>query len=784
VNRALCFVEIDVDYCSLSYGVSPCTASIPTTGAIKCFNTLKTCQDSANFANAPVTLRFAMPTSYLPKDIAAIPSIRGVSYSPAILSLGEDLGQRAKVSVTFEDHPHSDTGAGFDKYLADRTYDPFKRGSFWSKFRARQPFLQGRKLRLIRGFLGQALEDMETRHFLIESFDGPTSDGTYTLTAKDTLKLADGDRAQAPRLSNGFLSGNIDNDDTAASLSPTGIGDLEYPSSGFVNIGGKEICAFTRSGNSLTLTRAQKNTSATSHAANERVQLVLSYSAQTPAFIIHDLLTNYADVDPAYITLSEWETEVDSFFGRLCTADIADPVAVGDLVSELIQEAALAIWWDDLAQKLRLKVIRAVSATADVFSDVDNIMEGSLQSQEQPNRRISTVQTFFGKRNPLEGQDDPSNYLSCVITSNTDAIEQYGFNAIKTIFSRWIPFGGLTIAERLNGLQLGRFRDGPRRINFDVFRLNGITPQPGAGYQLEARHLQDATGAQEQVPIQITSVNPTADRFQVEAEEMRFDPAFLEEDDVNERRITIDVSSANINVRTIHDTLYPAPTEGDATSGVTVVVEVQSGVVVSSSSQAQPALQMGTWPTGWDEDNLFVDNFGTIQGAGGRGGGSGGAAQAGGTAFYTRHKVTFRNKAGSKLWGGGGGGGRGQGRFGTFGGVPLTAGGGGGGGGAGVIAGPGGMAPNATFDGDNGASGTASARGSGGDGGSGNAMRGGDGGNGGGPGLAGSAGANSSGAGSSSGSPGSGGAAGAAIDGWSYVTLAEDAGDRRGSTVN
>lgn len=785
--RVLCFVEIDVDYCSLTYGNSPCTASIPTTGAIKCFNTLKTCQDRANFANAPVTLRFAMDSGYLPKDIPAIPNIRGVSFSPAIISLGQDLGQRAKVSVTFGDHPHSDTGAGFDKYLADRPYDPYKRGSFWAKFRARQPYLSGRPMRLIRGVLGQTLAEMETRHFLIESFDGPTPSGTYTLTAKDTLKLADGDRAQAPKPSNGFLAVGINNSVTSATLAPSGIGNAEYPASGFVNIGGKEVCSFTRSGDTLTLTRAQWNTEADAHAANERIQICLQYSAQTPAYIIHDLLTNYADIDPSYIDLSTWETEVASYYGRVCTGKIADPISVNDLVSELCVEAALALWWDDLAEKLRLKVIRVVPATAQVFSDENNILEGSLDWKEQPESRISTVQTFFGLRNPLEGKDDPSNYLSCALTVNDTAIDEYGINAIKVIYSRWIPFGGLAHAQRLNGLQLGRFRDPPRRFTFDVFRTGGILPAPGAGYQLEALALQDATGAQEQVPLQITSVNPAEDRYEVEAEEMRFDDAFLEDDDVNERRITIDVSARSINLRSLHDSLFPTPTTGDAAT-ITVICTIAAGVIVGSTSATVPAFDIGSWPSGWDADNLKIVNRGRIQGKGGKGGKGGDATQngangeQGGTALKTTVGVDIDNSSG-EIWGGGGGGPGGGGSGIGFGGRNGPGGGGGGGqgdeGGLGGAAGTGGNLTTAPQAGTPGTASAPGTRGAGANDTSSNNLDGGRGGHGGGPGTAGGT-ALGGVAGGNAGTPG---AAGNAVDGDSYVTWT-GTGSRVGPRIN
>jgi hypothetical protein len=192
------------------------------------------------------TFRFAEDTAYLPAEFDAIASLQSVSFSPATISLGKDLGQRASITATFTDHKHIFAG------------EPFSQGSFWGKWRGRYATrLRGRPFRLIRGLAGQALTEMDVRHYVIETTDGPTPGGSYTIEAKDVLKLADNDRAQAPLLSNGRLAGSINDTATAAILAPTGIGSAEYPAAGFICFGGKEVAAFTRAGDSLTLTRAQ-----------------------------------------------------------------------------------------------------------------------------------------------------------------------------------------------------------------------------------------------------------------------------------------------------------------------------------------------------------------------------------------------------------------------------------------------------------------------------------------------------------------------------------------------
>ena len=984
--QSLTFVEIDIPVCSLTYGVAPCTASVPSTGDDKCFNCKSTCQDRANYDEEEVTLRFAKPVGYLPTDIDIVaPSIAEVSFTPATISLGENLGTRATLNVVFKDHKDADTAPGLDKYFADRAYNPFDQGTFWGKFRARQPFLRGRSIRWITGLEGQALSEMETRHFVIESYDGPTPDGRYSLVAKDPLKLADGDRSQAPEMNTGFLASPITDSATSLVLSPTGIGDAEYPIAGHLVIAGKEVVtfkrwiydpagendpytkimlhfdgsngsttftdsnsggsahtwstlgsttlstaavkfgsasckfntsqvttpnhadfalgskdwtvdlwynpngvsgggfqglfgqngaggvtdtglyvyrdnsnkiqagaysgsntwgvasstsvnasawyhiAFQRKGNTLQLfingvqeggtlaisgainsstspfavggcgagtpntcsgyidefrlsvgvarysgnftprsaayavtanqittgdtvaltARGQMNTVAAAAAAQDRVQLVLDYVSADPADIIYDLMVNYAGVPAGWINLSDWQNETGTFLARLYSASICEPTSVATLISELIQQCCLVIWWDDVAQKIRLQVLRGIVTDAARFSP-ENTLEGTLTVKEQPDKRVSRVHVYFGRINPLKQLSDLDNYRSNSLSIDDDAEEDYGAPVIKTILSRWIPALGRTVADRLGVIQLARFRDPPRRVTFDLQRYAGTDVALGGGYRVASHSLQDETGALVDLPVQVTRLNAPADRFKAEAEEVSFASELVD----TTRYIVVDTNNTNINLRAAHDSLYSAPQSGDV-----VVFRVNPGVRLTSTSAALPALDIGSWPSGVD---ITVIDEGVIQAAGGRGGDghlpgvNGGQTngQPGGVALYTRYAIKLELPVGSRLWGGGGGGGGG----GSFGGN-----GGGGGGGAGDVGGVSGFGNFGQT-----APGTDTAGGTGGL----NGPNGYPGGAGGGPGLAGSN------------STATGGAAGYQIDGVSYVTVTVDLGDRRGPTIN
>jgi hypothetical protein len=489
-------VEIDVPVCALTYGVAPCTAAVGVTGEAKCFNTLATCQDRPNFDRSVLTMRFFRPSSD-PEVFDGFAVLRGVQVTPQVLDPGNSIGQRETVRVTLNDFQHSD--AGFDKYYSERGYDAFRRGTFWGRFRARIPAMRGAALRVLRGYSGQPLSTFEVWHYVVDSTTGPAN-GAFQITAKDALKLASGDRAQAPRPSLGFLSAPLADDGASLTLTPLGIGET-YPASGRAAIGGNELVEFTRSGDDITLTsRGDFNTEAVAHDAGERFQLVLEYTGQRPDAIIADLLLNFTEVDPAWVDAPAWQAEVEAFTPRLYSALIAEPTPVDKLINELVSQVGLVMWTDTRAQQLRLIGLRGVGADASVF-DGDRNMVGSFSTKEQPEKRVSVSITYYGMRNPLEGAEDPQNFACIAVgVDTTGADEEYGGEAIRTTFSRWINSFNRQAAEQVNRVLLARFRDPPRALGWSVF-ITDTAPQVGAGAYITHRELQDATGEQVRVPI-------------------------------------------------------------------------------------------------------------------------------------------------------------------------------------------------------------------------------------------------------------------------------------------
>lgn len=403
------------------------------------------------------------------------------------------------------------------------------------------------------------------------------------------------------------------------------------------------------------LERGAFNTTARAHNAEERVQLCLVYDGLEPDLIIADLETNYAGVDASMIDAAAWAAEVDAFLQRVYSTIITEPTGVNKLVSELIEQAALMHWYDPEAAQLRLQVLRNI--TPDAAPIDDNLyLKGSLSTKEQPETRLSQVWTYYARRNPTLPLTDQYNYGSVVVTPDLEAETDNGSSAVKKVFSRWIPEFGRATASRVNDLMLGRFRMPPRKVTFELMR--GTEPEsmaPGGGFYLQAPSLQDATGARDLVPIQVTRVRPDDTKVIVEAEEATF--AQLDPVDLVNRQIIIDANAYNINIRDIHDNIFPEIVDP---YGISLTVIIQPGVTVGSLDVNSPALDVGSFPLGLAITILVL---GRIQGKGGRGaltdqsGTVSTTAENGGAAIYTRQAITLDLNGDGEVWGGAGGGG-------------------------------------------------------------------------------------------------------------------------------
>ena len=524
-RRPVRVVEIDVDFCTRVYGESPCTASMSLPGnPRKCYNTFTTCQDKPNFNSSPLTLRFAEPRVDLPAGgPITFPVLESVSPVTATVNIAgtndrfNGLGRRGTISATFTDFPYNDKVV--DKYSAERKsgdaqldedgYDPKDRGSFFGKLKSRWPTYGDRPMRFIEGYLDDNgdFQVESTRHYIITDFKGPDRRGQVRIEGKDILHLADDKKAQCPRPSKGQMrfelfdridrGGNPNPEyNPNVELTPAGIGDAEYPTEGWATIG-REVVTFTRVGDILTLTgRGLLNTEERSHREGSTVQLAYRVVNTRIDDLVEDLLVNYSSVPSAFIPKADWEVDVTRWASTLVLDTIiTKPEGVQKLIAELAV-IGVSVWWDDVAQEIRLKINSPVFGEDIVdFTDDSHILD--IEQEDHDEDRLTQVHFYSVQTDPTGSATDKNNFDRVIVTIDAEAEQENSYRnpRIREIFCRWVNEGADSVLL-VNALRmLARFNTAPTTFKvkidnkdndlslIDVVRLNtrvaqGVTGRP------------------------------------------------------------------------------------------------------------------------------------------------------------------------------------------------------------------------------------------------------------------------------------------------------------------
>lgn len=586
INRELVqIVEIDVDQCSLTYGSSPCTATLDANSVRKCFNGWNTCQDKTNYDKSTLTLRFVNARSNLPITATYLPTLESVSaFSSSVNISGSNpklglLGKRGKVTVTLNDFPYHDRLT--DKYALERAsgaaqhsgvgYDPESLGTFWTKFKKRNPNYAGRALRVINTWIttensisyllkedgdyllnedggritlsysflnGFPSSGTQTRHFIITEIKGPGDNNKVTIEAKDVLTLAEKKSAVAPAPSNGALEEGISDSTSTFTLTPEAVGS-QYPTSGYAVIG-SEVVSYTRASDVITLTgRGLEGTTAESHSADATFQEALSYSDKYLYEVLDDLLGTYTDIDAAFIPSADYQTEVERWAPTIkINTLITKSTPVADLLGELSVLGA-SIWWDDVDQEVKLRMNHPldVTETARAVTD-DNAILGITQ-EDRDEERITQVHYYSVQSDPTGDIKDKSNYNRILVTVDTDAQreENFGDTRVREVFCRWLNTGNDTIARNASLRLLQRFVRAPEYFTVKLDNKDidlGLTDV----LDVTSRVVTDVTGAPAIKKLQIAqkSESKQGHEVQVVCQSYEFDDfyGFIMENTAND----------------------------------------------------------------------------------------------------------------------------------------------------------------------------------------------------------------------------------------------------------
>lgn len=354
----------------------------------------------------------------------------------------EALGRRAFMSVGIADFAHTDFI--FDPYLADRSYDPLERGTFWPKWQVRNKFGKTRALvRRYTGYNGQSLSGMLHQTYVLDkvAFGGEQ----VRISCRDFLSLTEFSKVQVPAQSEGKLDAAI----TAVQTTITLTGDVTgaYPMAGTLRIEDELMTYTARAvvGDATNFTGVSRGTDGSTpdeHDVDEAVQLCRRYTAERIKDIVSDLLVNDAQIPAQLVNQAKIVLEDDKFLSAYTlTTVLSEPIGVDQLLGELGEQCTFYIWWNERDQRVDFQAIRPLSEALLTLTQEANIVGDSFTLDEQPTQRVTTISLSFQPRDFAGDLTKPTNFRRALVISNSTVSgpDQYGkLPQTREIFSRWL----------------------------------------------------------------------------------------------------------------------------------------------------------------------------------------------------------------------------------------------------------------------------------------------------------------------------------------------------------
>ncbi len=632
-----------------------------------CFNAFGNCQDTPNFVKEIRTLRFIDTLQRPYEFLDAYPAILSVRYAPTVLKPGGNLSIRGQVTVILQDFATTDNE--LDDYAHERTYNPEDQGTFFGKLKARHEFYIGRPMRVLEGYLdNNSLTDFRTREYIIDDISGPTADGKVIVKGKDILSLAADVRAKCPTASTNTLRAAMDT--TQVTLLPQ-LGEAVVMIAGdkHVRINDEIIELVSESPtDTLNVVRGVGGTTGSDQAIGDGIQECKTYEDTPVIDVVQELLEDFANVPPSFIPFTDWETEeAASLAGYDMETIISEPTGVLTLLKEIAAITLLDIWYDDVAQEVKLKLQTPFTTVTETVNDEMDVLENSLKVKDLNNQRLTRILIYYGIRNFARDLTETENFslINFQIEADKEGVNKYADERIKVLFTRWFDSTNSVQVALTSQRLLDRFGITPKAITFDLDAKDVERLTTGDVFDLSSRIEQDLDGTDATNRYQVVETKAVmpGTKYKYKCE------AFFQDPTPDSTVIAANVSNYNLFVDL-----------GGPPGPVDVTVTINAGVLVKGLNGNPAFTTAGLHP----DSTLILINNGEIHGHGGDGGdggngqtssrtiGKGGCrftwvggiageqGQAGGDALNIEISAVDIDNTNGEIFGGGGGGGGGD----------------------------------------------------------------------------------------------------------------------------
>lgn len=417
-------VQIAADYCSRTFGTSPCLAT-----GTKCYNTRMTCVYTTAYSSTTKVYRFTSHDVPVPWGSGERPYMISVKLMPTEMTEVRSLVTRATIELA--DEPDSDIG--IDPYVSSRSS---VQGTYWKKWLARNPNFKGRPLQILEGFTGLTSGEFTSKFSgTIQSIE--FGNNKVIIEAADLN--ADLSDTYWPVKVDVKLTFDLSTSDSY--LHVTNASQLAA-APGYVRIDDEVIKYTTRdtTANFVTgLTRGAFGTVNVAHTAGRKVTrvgyLAEDYTSNQIIFLLLDVGLSASTQFNAAVLSFIWSTP--NFVPPKHPLIVVEPRKVSELLAELCELAELHYWIGegsiiDFKRKLPNEPARTFSKH---FTDQGNIVDGSVVVDTNDEKRITRLY-FWWDHDCIHAINERTSFNRGDIIVDAEAELIYGEATARDMYSQ------------------------------------------------------------------------------------------------------------------------------------------------------------------------------------------------------------------------------------------------------------------------------------------------------------------------------------------------------------
>jgi hypothetical protein len=185
---------------------------------------------------------------------------------------------------------------------------------------------------------------------------------------------------------------------------------------------------------------------------------------------VNYLLNTVAGIDSFYLDTTGWANVIN--FGLNSyqfNALLTEPEGVKDLIEEITQHS-IFLWWDERAQKVKMKSMLSLTVDHGPFNDEQHIVADSVSVSRDSKSRASQVWLMYGHRNPVLDRDKFNYFDSTEVNADlaTEGPSQYGTKKVNKIWSRWLARSQQTIAAEITQRLVAEYKDTKTHVSMTM----------------------------------------------------------------------------------------------------------------------------------------------------------------------------------------------------------------------------------------------------------------------------------------------------------------------------